>query len=120
MTKAGMFARARVGAISLTLVAAAITAMIGTLIAEPAAARDVKKLAILTPEDPTDYGWNQQGYDAAKAVAEKLIGLLQAKGLKVATQLQPAGPFYPAEDYHQDYYEKTGKQPYCHAYRKLF
>ena len=69
MTKAGMFAQARVGAMSLTLVAAAIT---GILIAGPAAARDVKKLAILTPEDPTDYGWNQQGYDAAKIVAEKL------------------------------------------------
>lgn len=83
MTKAGMFARARVGAMSLTLVAAAITGMTTvTFIAEPAAARDVKKLAILTPEDPTDYGWNQQGYDAAKAVAEKLgLDFMPATGL---------------------------------------
>lgn len=79
MTKAGMFAQARVGAMSLTLVAAAIT---GILIAGPAAARDVKKLAILTPEDPTDYGWNQQGYDAAKIVAEKLgLDFMPATGL---------------------------------------
>ncbi|MDY0872623.1 putative B6 ABC transporter substrate-binding protein [Dongia rigui] len=83
MTKAGMFARARVGATGFTLVAAAITAIIsGTLIAQPAAAREVKKLAILTPEDPTDYGWNQQGYDAAKAVAEKLgLDFMPATGL---------------------------------------
>ena len=36
-----------------------------------AQAAEVKKLAIMTPEEPTDYGWNQQGIDAAKAVAEK-------------------------------------------------
>jgi simple sugar transport system substrate-binding protein len=77
-----MFARAQVGATSLTLVAAVITAVTGALIAEPAAARDVKKLAILTPEDPTDYGWNQQGFDAAKIVAEKLgIDFMPATGL---------------------------------------
>ena len=39
-------------------------------VAVTAQAAEVKKIAILTPEDPTDYGWNQQGYDAAKAVAE--------------------------------------------------
>jgi basic membrane protein A len=35
-----------------------------------AQAADVKSIAVLTPEDPTDFGWNQQGHDAAKAVAE--------------------------------------------------
>ena len=34
-------------------------------------AGEIKKIAILTPEDPTDYGWNQQGFEAAKAVAGK-------------------------------------------------
>jgi basic membrane protein A len=47
-----------------------------------ALAADVKKLAIMTPEDPTDYGWNQQGFDAAKAVAEKFgLEFMPATGL---------------------------------------
>ncbi len=52
--------------------------------------------------------------DAQKATAEKLISLLQLKGFKVATQLKKATKFWPAEDYHQQYYEKEGGTPYCH------
>ncbi|MFC1475448.1 bifunctional methionine sulfoxide reductase B/A protein [Candidatus Zixiibacteriota bacterium] len=55
-----------------------------------------------------------------KQITEKLIGLLQQKGLKIATELVPAATFWEAEDYHQDYYAKTGKQPYCHGYVKRF
>ena len=47
-----------------------------------AEAAEVKSIAILTPEEPTDYGWNQQGHDAAKAVAEKYgLAFIAATGL---------------------------------------
>jgi peptide methionine sulfoxide reductase msrA/msrB len=58
--------------------------------------------------------------DTQKATAEKLIGILKAKGLNVVTQVAPAGTFWPAEDYHQQYYEKNGHNPYCHVYTKRF
>jgi peptide methionine sulfoxide reductase msrA/msrB len=58
--------------------------------------------------------------DGQKAVAEELIGVLKSKGYDVATELSPAGPFWVAEDYHQDYYEKSGGRPYCHARQKRF
>jgi simple sugar transport system substrate-binding protein len=57
----------------------------GTIVigaAAPAAAAEVKKLAILVPEEPTDYGWNQQAFDAAKAIAAKYnLQFMPASGL---------------------------------------
>jgi len=58
--------------------------------------------------------------EAQRQTAEKLSGILSAKGFKVATRLSKAGLFWPAEDYHQNYYQKSGSQPYCHVYRKIF
>lgn len=58
--------------------------------------------------------------DREKNTAEKVIGELTSKGYKVATILKPATTFWPAEDYHQEYYEHKGTTPYCHVYRKIF
>ena len=33
----------------------------------------------------------------------------------IATQIADAATFWPAEDYHQRYYHKTGHEPYCHV-----
>ena len=45
-------------------------------------AADVKSIAILTPEEGTDYGWNQQGVEAAKAAAEATgVEVILAQGL---------------------------------------
>jgi len=50
-----------------------------------------------------------------QASTEKLISQLKTKGYKIATRLLPAAEFYPAEDYHQDYYARKGTLPYCHS-----
>ena len=55
-----------------------------------------------------------------KMVAEKLIALLKTKGFNVVTSIEKARTFWNAEDYHQDYYQKNGHQPYCHIYQKRF
>ncbi|MFC1745671.1 bifunctional methionine sulfoxide reductase B/A protein [Candidatus Riflebacteria bacterium] len=55
-----------------------------------------------------------------KVIAEKLIKILEEKGLKIATRLIQAKTFWNAENYHQDYYKKNGKAPYCHTYIKRF
>lgn len=52
--------------------------------------------------------------EAQKKAAEKSKNLAQAKfGGKVVTEIQPLKKFYPAEDYHQDYFRKNPNVPYC-------
>ena len=55
-----------------------------------------------------------------KEISEKLITLLKDRGYNVATKLKALAAFWPAEDYHQDYYAKKGSSPYCHGYVKRF
>lgn len=50
-----------------------------------------------------------------KVVAEKVMTAIQANFKKpIVTQLEPLGPFYQAEDYHQKYTERTGRGQ-CHV-----
>ena len=57
---------------------------------------------------------------AQKVVAETLLQQLRNQGLDVATTLKPVSIFWPAEAYHQDYYEKNAQAPYCHYWVKRF
>ena len=58
--------------------------------------------------------------DSQKETAERLIGILTAKGYEVATRVSAAGHFWSAENYHQQYYEKNGQSPYCHIFTPRF
>lgn len=96
-----------------------------------------------TIHDPTTL--NRQGADVGtqyrsaifyhtpeqKEVAEQVIAEMQAAGLwsdPIVTEIAPLTEFYPAEEYHQDYFLNNPTQPYCRAvvepkvakFRKLF
>jgi len=58
--------------------------------------------------------------DEQKKCAEQLIVSLEQNGFAVATKVLPVSVFWRAETYHQDYYQKNGKKPYCHYYVKRF
>jgi len=58
--------------------------------------------------------------ETEKKTVQKLINLLEEKGLEIATTIKEKKEFYPAEGYHQDYYDKKGYKPYCHGYVKRF
>lgn len=58
--------------------------------------------------------------DNQRKVTEELIEELRVKGYDVVTKMTQATTFYKAEDYHQDYYDIKGTEPYCHTRRKIF
>jgi peptide-methionine (S)-S-oxide reductase len=83
-----------------------------------------------TIHDPTTL--NRQGADVGtqyrsaifyhtpeqKATAERVIAELQAQKLwdePVVTELKPLTAFYPAEEYHRDYFRRNPNQGYCRA-----
>jgi peptide-methionine (S)-S-oxide reductase len=54
--------------------------------------------------------------DAQRADAKAVLDALEAAHVwpdPIVTELAGAGTFYPAEAYHQDYFERNGGQPYC-------
>ncbi|RBQ28089.1 peptide-methionine (S)-S-oxide reductase MsrA [Aliarcobacter vitoriensis] len=55
-----------------------------------------------------------------KNIALDLIMKLKEKGYEVATSLYKKVDFYKAEEYHQNYYNRHNKMPYCHSKRDIF
>src|SRR5829696_6574925 len=98
---------------------------------DPAAVSYRELLEIFfTIHDPTTL--NRQGADvgtqyrsaifyhtpAQRETAEQVIAGLTAAGVwdaAIVTEVVPLEVFYPAEDYHQDYFERNPFQPYCRA-----
>jgi len=89
--------------------------------------KEVLEVFFLT-HDPTTL--NRQGNDvgtqyrsavfyhteAQKAVAEQVKAELNKAGAwsnPIVTEITAAAKFYPAEDYHQNYYNQNGREPYC-------
>ena len=51
-----------------------------------------------------------------KSIAHQVIAGLTSETVfdtPIVTEVVPAGPFYVAEDYHQEYYAQNPSQPYC-------
>lgn len=57
-------------------------------------------------------------YSSEAQLATADAALQQAQGEfenMIVTEISPVSAFYPAEDYHQAYYELNGEAPYCRA-----
>jgi len=54
--------------------------------------------------------------DEQKRLAEQIIREFDAEHVfsaPIVTEVQPAGDFWPAEDYHNEYFRRNPDQPYC-------
>ena len=54
----------------------------------------------------------QRGRDRARSAQ----GTGERFSRPIATEIETFAAFYPAEDYHQRYYEGNGHTPYCHVF----
>ena len=56
--------------------------------------------------------------DNQQTLTEEFIASLESKGVYegIVTEVTPLETFYPAEEYHQDYFEKHPNKPYCAAH----
>ena len=57
------------------------------------------------------YASEQQRQQAQQAIAA--LNASRSLPAPVVTAVEPAGKFYVAEDYHQEYYANNSQQPYC-------
>ena len=78
-----------------------------------------------TTHDPTTL--NRQGNDVGtqyrsviyylndeqQLQAQSQIDQLKAQGIEIVTELSPAPEFFPAEEYHQNFFAKNPSQGYC-------
>jgi len=55
-----------------------------------------------------------------KMIAERLVEILKGKNYEVGTEITKAVMFYKAEEYHQSYYNKKGKDDYAFRYKEKF
>jgi len=55
---------------------------------------------------------SEEQYREAKKKIEELTAA-HAWANPIVTSVEPAGKFYMAEDYHQEYFVNNGNQPYC-------
>ena len=56
--------------------------------------------------------------DAQRRTAEEVIRELEAEHVfddPIVTQVEPLDKFYPAEEYHREYYRRNPNQSYCRA-----
>lgn len=91
--------------------------------------RDLLQIFFVT-HDPTQL--NRQGADvgtqyrsvifthdeAQQETADQIVAELTRDEVfdrPIVTEITPLAVFYPAEDYHQEYYRRNTRQPYCQA-----
>jgi len=55
------------------------------------------------------------GQAATAAATIAALGAARAYADPIVTEVLPIPTFYPAEDYHQDYFANNPRQPYCQA-----